>query len=129
MSGSLSRILMAEDEPDIREIAVLALETMGGFEVRTVESGAGIVEAARDFKPDMVMLDVMMPDVDGPGALAALRADMEFCSIPVVFMTAKVLTHEVDHLKSLGADAVIGKPFDPMTLAEQLEKIWNGLGD
>lgn len=120
----LKKILYAEDEPDIREIATLALETIGGFEVRTCNSGESVVDMARAFDPDLVLLDVMMPGVDGPGAMGALRQTPEFRSTPVVFMTAKVMTNELARFRQLGALDVITKPFDPATLSDQIRQIW-----
>lgn len=126
-SPPMTRILYAEDEPDIREIAALALETLGAYTVATMESGKGIVERARDFNPDLIILDVMMPDIDGPAALRALRDTPEFRDIPVIFMTAKVLRNEVDELEALGVQAVIAKPFDAGALAGQVQEVWDRL--
>ncbi len=120
----LKKILYAEDEPDIREIATMALETIGGFEVTTCISGEFVVDTARTFQPDLVLLDVMMPGVDGPGAMAALRQTPEFRNTPVVFMTAKVMTNELARFRQLGALGVITKPFDPVTLSDQIRQIW-----
>ena len=126
-SPPMNRILYAEDEPDIREIAVLALETLGAYTVATIESGKGIVERARDFNPDLIILDVMMPDIDGPAALRALRDTPEFRDIPVIFMTAKVLRNEVDELKAMGVQGVIAKPFDAGALSGQVQQVWDRL--
>lgn len=125
----LTRILYAEDEPDILEITVLSLESFGGFEVATCTSGAGVVALAHEFKPDLILLDVMMPDVDGPSALKALRADDDLKSIPVVFMTAKVMDHEVSELISFGAVSVISKPFVPTELCDRITEAWNTCHD
>ena len=112
----LKKILYAEDEPDIRQIATLVFEAMGGFEVVTCETGETVVERAHAFQPDLVVLDVMMPGVDGPGAMGALRQTEEFQDTPMVFMTAKVMPAELERFKQLGALDVITKPFDPTTL-------------
>ena len=118
--GTPTRILYVEDDADIREIATLALETVGGFAVRVCSSGLDAVAAATAFAPDCVLLDVMMPGMDGPATLAALRADAATAGLPVIFMTAKVQPAEVEQLMSLGVIGVIAKPFDPMTLAAEV---------
>ena len=126
----LRKILFAEDDADIREIGVMSLESLGGFEVRTCDSGVAVVELARQWGPDLVLMDVMMPKVDGPGALVALRADKDVAHIPVVFMTARVLQSEVERYLAMGAQDVIAKPFDPVTLADTIRDIWSrALGD
>lgn len=129
MAQVLKNILYAEDEADIRQIAVLALETLGGFTVETCESGVGIVDKARSCQPDLVILDVMMPEVDGPSAFAALRNTPEFAATPILFMTAKVQPHEVAELMKLGAADVISKPFEPVALPQQILSIWNRVQD
>lgn len=123
-NAALERILMVEDEPDIQDVARLALEAVGGFEVAIFSSGEEALEGAPDFRPDLILLDVMMSGMDGPTTLQALRLRPSSATTPVVFMTAKVQPHEVARYKSLGALDVISKPFDPMTLSEQLQAIW-----
>jgi CheY-like chemotaxis protein len=120
----LRRVLCVEDEPDIRLVAQIALETVGGLQVTLCPSGLDAVATALSVQPDLVVLDVMMPGMDGPGTLQALRDEPRTAAIPIVFMTAKVQPSEVAHLKSLGALDVIAKPFDPMLLAAQLRAIW-----
>jgi CheY-like chemotaxis protein len=120
----LQRILYVEDDRDIQAVARLALEAVGGFTVTVCSSGEEAVEAARGVVPDLVLLDVMMPGMNGPETLAALRRIPALVGVPVVFMTAKVQVTEVEHLVSLGALAVVPKPFDPMTLASRLREIW-----
>ena len=122
--STLPRILYVEDEPDIQAVAKMALEMMGGFEVRICSSGEEALREATGFAPDMILLDVMMPGMDGPRTLEALRKMPALTDIPVAFMTAKVQPTEVAHYKSLGARDVIAKPFDPMTLASQVQAIW-----
>jgi two-component system, OmpR family, response regulator len=121
---SLSRILYVEDEPDIQAVARLALEMVGGYTVKICPSGEAALEQAAEFKPDIILLDVMMPGMDGPTTLAALRQQPELATTPVAFMTAKVQPHEIKHYKTLGALDVIAKPFDPMSLANQVRAIW-----
>lgn len=125
----LRRILMAEDESDIRDVARLALEAVGGFEVNICESGQAALAAATDFAPDLILLDVMMSGMDGPTTLLELRKMANFAHTPIVFMTAKVQPSEIAHFKSLGALDVIAKPFDPMLLSEQIETIWRNFQD
>ncbi len=120
----LERILYAEDEPDIQAVAKLALELLGGFQVRICANGQEALQTARDFMPDLILLDVMMPGMDGPSTLSHLRADPSTAGIPVIFLTAKVQLDEVAHYQSLGALNVIAKPFDPMALAAQVRQIW-----
>ncbi len=122
---TLKRVLYAEDEPDIQAVAKLALEMLGGFQVQVCANGAEALAAARDFTPDLILLDVMMPGMDGPSTLERLRADPGTAAIPVIFLTAKVQPAEVVHYQSLGALDVIAKPFDPMTLATQVRQIWS----
>lgn len=122
--SALGHVLCIEDEPDIRLIAQLALETVGGLKVSLCASGSEGVQTARRERPDLVVLDVMMPGLDGPGTLQSLREHPETRDLPVVFMTAKVQPAEVAQLMALGALAVVAKPFDPMTLADQLRGIW-----
>jgi len=124
MSGSLQRILYVEDDPDIQMIASLALETLGGFELRICSSGEQALAEAAGFAPDLLLLDVMMPGLDGPQTLEALRHQPGLAATPAIFMTAKVQTEEVDEYRRLGALGVIPKPFDPMTLAERVRQLW-----
>lgn len=121
---ALSKILYVEDEPDIQTVARLALETVGGFSVHICSSGQEALDTVTAFAPDLIMLDVMMPGMDGPSTLAALRELPETAAVPVIFMTAKVQPPEVAHYKELGALDVIPKPFDPMTLSEQVLAAW-----
>ena len=114
------RILIIDDEPDIREVAQVCLELVGHHEVFTAATGREGVETARTRQPDAILLDVTMPELDGPGTLAELRADPATREIPVVFLTAKTQTAERAQLAKLGAAGILTKPFDPMKLSEQL---------
>lgn len=122
---ALQRILHIEDDPSILEVSRLALELVGGFEVCSCPSGAAGLEAAQDFAPQLVLLDVMMPDMDGPQTLKALRQLPGYQNIPVVFMTARVQTRDVEAYRALGVADIIIKPFDPMQLAAQIKNIWD----
>ncbi len=124
--GTLQRIMYVEDEPDIQAVARIALEMVGGFTVKIFSSGEEALKEAVAFAPDMILLDVMMPGMDGPSTLKALRDLSPLAEVPVAFMTAKVQPHEVAHYMSLGARGVIAKPFDPMNLANQVRAIWAG---
>lgn len=122
----LQRILYVEDMLDIQLVAQLALETVGGFTVKVCSSGEEAVRDAEAFAPQMILLDVMMPGMDGPATLKALQQLPALDGIPVVFVTASVQPAEVAYFKSLGARDVIAKPFDPMTLSDQVRTIWQG---
>jgi CheY-like chemotaxis protein len=123
-SSGLRRILYVEDDPDIRTVAELSLETLGGFELLLCESGEQAVAGAEAFQPDLILLDVMMPGMDGPATLTALRNIDSIATLPFVFMTAKVQAAEINEYKAMGAADVIPKPFDPMTLPDQIFAIW-----
>lgn len=118
------RILYVEDEPDIQTVAKLALEMVGGFTVKICSSGQEALAETADFMPDLILLDVMMPGMDGPTTFNRLREQPIIAKIPIVFMTAKIQPSEIAYYKSLGAIDVIAKPFDPMTLADQIRLIW-----
>lgn len=120
----LRRILYAEDEDDIRAIAQIALEDIGGFTVRYCANGREVLATIKEFTPDLVLLDVMMPEMDGPTTLRELRKLHNMSEIPAVFMTAKIQTNEIEEYKTLGAIDVIAKPFNPMTLADEINKAW-----
>jgi len=122
--AELHKILYVEDEPDIQAIAQIALENVGGFELKICGSGQEAIQQAAGFKPDLILLDVMMPGMDGPTTLQELRKLDELANTPVMFMTAKVQPQEIEHFKSLGAIEVIAKPFDPMKLAETIQQAW-----
>ncbi len=124
MSNKLQKILMIEDEPDIQTVAKLSLESIGGFNVEVCSSGQEALEKAIDINPDLILLDVMMPGMDGPTTLLELKKMPELSNTPVVFMTAKVQPQEIQLYKEYGAIDVIPKPFDPMSLADTLNSIW-----
>ena len=113
----LLRVLNIDDDSDIREVVAISLGLNPEFEVCDCASGKDGLTAAAKYRPDIILLDVMMPEMDGPAVLKHLRENPQTAGIPVVFMTARVQTHELEHFKSLGAAGVICKPFDPMTLA------------
>jgi two-component system, OmpR family, response regulator len=114
------KVLVIDDEPDIRRIVRLGLSRVGKMEVVEASNGTEGLARAKQDRPDAILLDVMMPGLDGPSTLARLREDPETAGVPVVFLTAKAIAAELDRLRSLGAAGVLTKPFDPMTLAREL---------
>ena len=116
-------MLLVDDEPDIRVIATVSLQMFGGLEVTTASSGREALELAPQVRPDVILLDVMMPEMDGPETLRRLRALEATAHTPIVFMTAKVLRDEIDRWMALGAIGVISKPFEPTTLAVELRAL------
>ena len=124
MSATLTKILYAEDEPDIQSIAQIALEMVGGYTLKVCNNGQEALDAAEAYAPDLILLDVMMPTMDGPAALAEIRKIPALENVPVIFMTAKVQNQEMDEYKQMGAIDVIAKPFDPMILSETVQALW-----
>jgi CheY-like chemotaxis protein len=124
MTKSLEKILYVEDEGDIQDVARLSLEDVGGFILNVCDSGEAALKVAQEFEPDLLLLDVMMPGMDGPATLSALRKVPGIEHTPAIFMTAKVMKSEIERYKEMGALDVISKPFDPMTLSEQIRDIW-----
>jgi len=120
----LNRILYVEDDPDIRAVAELALKDIAGYEVDLCCSGPEAVALARSITPDLVILDIMMPGMDGIETFKRLREIPGLATTPVVFMTAKAMQPEIGRYISLGAAAVIPKPFDPLELPSQIAEIW-----
>jgi two-component system OmpR family response regulator len=125
MARELKHILYVEDEPDIRTIAELALATLGGYRLEVCDSGLAALARLEHARPDLVLLDVMMPGIDGVQTLERLRALPHGRELPVVFMTAKAQPPELAQYRALGALDVITKPFDPLTLAAQVQAIWD----
>lgn len=120
----LRTVLYVDDEPDIREIVQLALGLTDELAVHTCESGEQALAAIPRVKPDLVMLDVMMPGMDGPTTMRKMRADPALAEIPVIFMTAKAMPQEILRFHELGALGVIPKPFDPLRLTRQVFAMW-----
>jgi CheY-like chemotaxis protein len=114
------RILIIDDEDDIREVAALSLETVAGWEVAMASSGAQGLARAAEYRPDAILLDVMMPGMDGPSTFRELRKNPVTSRIPVVLLTAKVQSNDQRRFADLGVEAVLFKPFDPMTLSTQI---------
>jgi len=126
---ALRRLLYVDDDPDLREIVTMALQDLGGFALQVCASGSEAIQKVPAFDPQLVLLDVMMPGMDGPTTLLTLRRNSRFSTTAVVFITANTQRREVAHLIGLGAVDVIAKPFDPMTLHERISGIWNNYCD
>ncbi|MFO0589570.1 MAG: response regulator [Polyangiaceae bacterium] len=120
---TIQKIMMVDDEPHIRRIGELSLRGVGRWTVVLAGSGREAVEMARREQSDVILLDVMMPGMDGPATLAELREVRETAAIPVIFLTAKAQRHEVERYRMLGAAGVLTKPFDPMTLPDEVRSI------
>jgi CheY-like chemotaxis protein len=127
MARTLRRILCIEDDPDIQQVAQLSLEALGGFEVTLCGSGAEALEVVGRAAPDLILLDVMMPGMDGVETLSRLRALPGLAAVPILFMTAKVQPGEVRRFRDLGAAEIVAKPFDPIALPEQIRGVWERL--
>lgn len=123
-----ARILLVDDDPDIRRIAALSLGRLGGFGVVLAASGAEALLAVANAPPDLILLDVSMPGMDGPATLAALRASPSTAGIPVVFFTATATASEVERLCALGAAAVLPKPFEVAELPRLVRDILARMG-
>ncbi|MGD0734722.1 MAG: response regulator [Terracidiphilus sp.] len=117
------RILIIDDEDDIRAVAALSLETVAGWEVETANSGALGLARAIEYQPDAVLLDVMMPGMDGPTTFRELRKNPATSHIPVLLLTAKVQSSDQRRFADLGVEAILFKPFDPLTLATQIADV------
>lgn len=127
MALILSKVLLVDDEPDIRRIGQISLEHVGQWKVVQAQSGLQALSLAAHERPDVILLDVMMPELDGPETFARLREDPVTARIPVIFMTAKAQPHEVASYRALGAAGVIAKPFDPMSLPGEIRSIVEAL--
>lgn len=116
------KILIVDDDDDVRQIARLSLTRLGGMEVIEAAGGAEALHLAAEARPDAILLDVMMPSMDGPTTLKALRSNATTAAIPIVFLTAKAMKADIDRLTALGAAAVLTKPFDPVALSSQIKR-------
>ena len=117
------RILIIDDEEDIREVAGLSLETVAGWEVVLASSGAQGIARAIEHQPDAILLDVMMPVMDGPATFRELRKNPSTAHIPVMLLTAKVQSNDQRRFADLGVEAILFKPFDPLTLSTQIADV------
>lgn len=119
----MRRILIIDDEDDIREVAALSLEATAGWKVFTASSGMEGLAVAATERPDAILMDVMMPEVDGPATFRRMQQDPTIADIPVLLLTAKVQGVDQRRFASLGVAAVLLKPFDPLTLAHQISEV------
>ena len=124
MTKTLNRVMCVDDDADILEVAKMCLETMADFEVFCCNSGKEALSRVAAINPDIILLDVMMPEMDGPSTLQGLLANPAAQHIPVVFMTARAQRAELEQYIQMGAASVIPKPFDPMTIAQQVMEVW-----
>ena len=129
MSNNLKKILYIEDDKDIAELVSFALSELGGFDLLYCESGIEALEKMNDFEPQLILMDVMMPEMDGPSTLKSIKANNNYQHIPVIFITARVQSHEIEEYYAMGVDDVIVKPFDPISLPVQLSSCWEKAND
>ena len=117
------RILIIDDEDDIRQVAALSLETISGWDVVLARSGAEGIEVATKEQPDAILLDVMMPEMDGPTTFLKLQANPQTVKIPVLLLTAKVQGSDQRRFAGLGVAGILFKPFDPLLLSRQVSEV------
>lgn len=123
----LQRVCYVEDDEDIQRIVRMSLERIGKMSVQVVSDPLTAIDVIKAYKPELVMLDWMMPGMDGPTLYRKMKEVPEVCDLPVVFITAKASQKELDELRGLGAAGTISKPFSPKDLPEQLKSIWKDL--
>jgi len=123
----LNKVCYVEDDEDIQRIVRMSLERIGKMQVKIVADSTVAIDAILAFQPDLVLLDWMMPVLDGPALFRQMRARPELRGRPVVFITAKASQRELDELRKMGAAGVLSKPFSPKDLPEQLRAIWRAL--
>jgi CheY-like chemotaxis protein len=119
----IRKVLIVDDDPAIQRMAMMSLSRIGKWEVVVAESGQQAIEEAQKAIPDVILMDVMMPRMDGPSTLRLLQQHEDLARVPVIFMTAKVLREEMESYTELGAAGVIKKPFDPLTLPASIRKL------
>ena len=122
---TVRKVLLVDDEDDIRTVGHLSLSRVGGWQTVLAASGAEAVTQADREQPDLILLDVMMPGMDGPTTFLRLRAQPSTSRTPIIFMTAKIQKQEVARYLELGALGVISKPFDPMTLPAEIRRLFS----
>ncbi len=120
----LTHIIYVDDEPDLRMLAQLALESMAGITVTLCDSGISALETLESNIPQLLLLDVMMPDMDGPALFEKIKETPALSHLPVIFLTGKAQPDDIETFKRMGAIGVISKPFNPMTLANDIKLIW-----
>jgi two-component system OmpR family response regulator len=122
----LESVLCVDDDPDINVVLQATLTLLGGFDVRMARSGGELITLALERRPDLLLIDVMMPGLDGPSTLGLMRENPRLAHIPVIFLTAKVLSSDMGHVLPFGALGVIAKPFDPLKLCDEIAVLWQG---
>lgn len=122
--ASLKKILYAEDESDIQTIVQIALWSCSNVEVKICDNGQLLLDCVEEYKPDLILLDIMMPVMDGLTTFRKLKLNDRTKSIPVIFITAKAQAQEIEMYKNTGVIGVITKPFDPLTLCETIQELW-----
>lgn len=118
------RILYAEDEVDVQTIVEISVWSMSDYEIKTCGNGKLLLECVEDYNPDLILLDVMMPEMDGPTTFKNLQLNEKTKNIPVIFITAKVQNHEIKLFNETGVIGVISKPFDPVSLCANINELW-----
>jgi CheY-like chemotaxis protein len=124
-SNILKKILHIDDDADIRTITKMSLETIGGYDVISCHSCKAALPELENYTPDFVLIDVMMPEIDGPETLDILRKQEKLKQTPIAFMTAKIMDSEIERLNKRDINGIIKKPFDPSDLCLQVQKIWD----
>lgn len=119
----MKTVLLVDDEDDIREVAQMSLEVTAGWTIAGANSGTAGIEKALELRPDAILLDVMMPDMDGPTTFKKMQEIPELVGTPVILMTAKVQASDLQAFDEIGVSGVIAKPFDPMSLADRVKEI------
>lgn len=120
----LKKILYAEDEPDVQIVVETVVQSLSDYQIKICDNGKKLIECVEDYNPDLILLDVMMPEMDGPTTLKAIQSNEKTKNIPVIFMTAKAQIHEIKDLQKANVVGIITKPFDPMKLCSELQEIW-----
>lgn len=121
----LKKILYAEDERDVQTIVEISVWSTSNYEIKICDNGKILLDCVEDYKPDLILLDAMMPEMDGITTLKNLRLNEKTKDIPVIFITAKAQTHEVKLFNESGVIGVITKPFDPILLCSSIKEIWD----
>lgn len=124
VSAPVMRILYVDDEILLHLLTRKILERRGGFQVQVCGEGAAVPEMVRAFRPDVILLDVMMPEMDGPAVLTTLRADPELAAVPVIFLTGQNHPEEIASLMALSPIGILTKPCDPLTLCDDIRRLW-----
>ena len=119
----MKTVLLVDDEDDIREVAQMSLEVTAGWTIEGANCGSAGIAKALELRPDAILLDVMMPDMDGPTTFKKMQEMPELKGTPVILMTAKVQASDLEQFNAIGVSGVIAKPFDPMSLADQVKEI------